>query len=124
MGFEVRVLGDFFVIKGRRRKDIKVFQAATLQQFCDRTLQRHAEVRVGAKGSEAGAVSRVKQHDADNRVFAAQRTIVGENWEAFGFKFCDRLHDARIARHDFRRDLRQADALCDDAVFYVTFKDL
>jgi ribosomal protein S12 methylthiotransferase accessory factor YcaO len=43
-----------------------------LQQFGDRTLQRHAEVRVGAERGEAGAVCRVKQHDAD---MALERTV-------------------------------------------------
>ncbi len=124
VGFEVRVLGDLFVIEGWRREDVEVFQAAALQQFGDGSLQRHAKVRVGAEGGEAGAVSRVKQHDADNRIFAAERAIIGKDRETFSFQFGDRLHDARIARHDFRRDLRQADAFSDDAVFNVTFKDL
>lgn len=44
MGFEVRVLGDLFVIEGWRREDVEVFQAAALQQFGDSSLQRHAKV--------------------------------------------------------------------------------
>ena len=123
VGFEVSVLGDLFIVEGRRREDVEIFQATALQQFGDRTLQRHAEVRVGAERGEAGAVCRVKQHDADNRILAAQRAIIGKDRKTFGFQFGDRLHDARITRHDLRRYLRQADAFGDDAVFDVALKD-
>lgn len=44
VGFEVRVLGDLFVIEGWRREDVEVFQAAALQQFGDGSLQRHTKV--------------------------------------------------------------------------------
>ena len=75
-----------------------------------------------AERGETGAVSRVKQYDADNRIFAAERTIICENREAFGLQLIDRFYYARIPRHHLRRDLRQADALGDNAVLNMAFK--
>jgi YcaO-like protein with predicted kinase domain len=31
------VLGDLFIVEGRRREDVEIFQATALQQFGDRT---------------------------------------------------------------------------------------
>ena len=40
--FKIRMFGDFFIIKGWRREDVEIFQAAALQQFGNGTFQRHA----------------------------------------------------------------------------------
>ncbi len=103
MRFEVGVLGDFFVIKGWRSKDIEIFQTTTLQQFGHGTLQRHAEVRVRAEGGEAGAICRVEQYHADNRIFAAQRAVISKDWETFCFQFGDGFHHARVTRQHVSR---------------------
>lgn len=123
MCFEVGVLGDFFVIKGWRSKDIEIFQATTLQQFGYGTLQRHAEVRVRAEGGEAGAICRVEQYHADNRIFAAQRAVISKDWETFCFQFGDGFHHARVARQHVSRDLRQADGFSNNAVFDMTLEN-
>ena len=120
--FKVRMFSDFFIIEGWRREDVEIFQAATLEQFGNGTFQRHAEIGMRAERGETGAVSRVKQHDADNRIFAAERTVISENRETFGLQLIDRFDYARIARHHLRRDLRQADAFGDNAVFNMPFE--
>ena len=71
MGFKVSVFCHFFVVEGRWGEHIEIFQAAALQQFGNRTLQRYAEIRVRAEGGEAGTVGWVEQHHADNRIFTA-----------------------------------------------------
>nr|MBA2814963.1 hypothetical protein [Candidatus Pantoea persica] len=43
------MLGDFFIVKGRRRKDVKILQAAALQQLGHGTLKRDAEIGMGAE---------------------------------------------------------------------------
>ena len=123
VGFKIGVFGHFFVIEGRGGKDIEVFQATALQQLGDGTFQGDAEVRMCAERGEAGSVRRVKQHHADNRIFAAQRAIVSKNRETFGFQLIDGLHHTRITRHDLCRNFWQADALRDDAVFNMTLED-
>ena len=117
------MFSDFFVIEGWWRKDIEIFQATALQQLGDGTFESDAEVRMRAERGEAGSVGRVKQHHADNRVFAAQRAIVSKDRETFGFQLIDGLHHTWITRHDLCRNFWQADALSDDAVFNVTLED-
>ena len=113
----------FLIVEGRWGEDIKILQTTALQQFSDGTLQRHAEIRVCAEGSEAGTVGWVEQDNANHRILAAQRAIIGKNWETFSFQCGDGLHHCRIARHDFGRDFRQADAFRNNAVLHMTLKD-
>ena len=121
---EVGVLGDFFIIEGRRRKDVEIFQAAALKQFGNGTLKGDAEIGMRAERGETGAVLRVEQHHADHRIFAAQRGVVGENREAFRFEARNCLDHARIALHHALRNRRQADRFGDNAVFDIAFKHL
>gem|GEM_PF-4241787 len=124
MGLQVGVFSHFFVIEGWRGKHVEIFQAAALQQLGNGTLQRHAEVRVCTEGGEAGAVRRVEQHHADNRVLTAQGAVIGKDWETFGFQFGNGLYHARVAGQHVSRDLRQADGFRNNAVFDVALKHL
>jgi hypothetical protein len=49
------MFSHFFVIEGWWGEDVEIFQAAALQQLGHGTFQRHAEVRMRAKGGETGA---------------------------------------------------------------------
>ncbi len=121
--FEVSVLSHFFIVEGWGSEDIKIFQATALQQFSDGTLQCNTEIRVRAERGKTGTVSRVEQYNADNRVFAAQRAVVCEDWESFGFQLCNGFNDCRVTRHHFGRNFRQADAFRDNAVFHIALKN-
>lgn len=110
------MLGHFFIVKRWRRKHVEIFQATALQQFGNGTLQRHAEVRVRAEGGEAGAVGRVKQHDADYRILAAQRAVICKDWETLCFQLGDGFHHARVACQHLCRNFRQADGFGNNAV--------
>lgn len=68
----------FLIVEGRWGEDIKILQTTALQQFSHGTLQRNAEIRVCAEGGKAGTVDRVEQDNANHRILAAQRAIVGK----------------------------------------------
>ncbi len=117
------MLGHFFIVKRWRRKHVEIFQATALKQLGNGTLQRHAEVRVRAEGGEAGAVGRVKQHDADHWILAAQRAVIRKDWETFCFQLGDGFHHARVACQHLCRNFRQADGFGNNAVFDMTLED-
>ena len=123
VSFKVGMFCHFLIVEGRWGEDIKILQTTALQQFSHGTLQRNAEIRVCAEGGKAGTVGRVEQDNANHRILAAQRAIVGKNWETFRFQCGDGLHHCRIARHHLGRDFRQADAFGDNTVLHMALKD-
>ncbi len=62
-----------------------IFQTASPRVAAVTAIRSSAKVRMGAKRSKAGTVSRVEQHDA-GVTDAAQRADVGENRETLGFQ--------------------------------------
>ena len=95
-----------------------------MQQFGDGTLEGDLEARVGAEGGKAGAIARVEQHHADDRITAAEGGIEAVDGEAFGLQCIDGRLDAGVTGDDLARDLGQADGLGDDLVLHVALEHL
>lgn len=124
MGLQVVVIRHLFVVKRGGYEHIQILEAAALQQLGDGALEGHFETRVGAEGSKAGAVARVEQHHADDRIATAERRIEAVDGEAFGFQRLDGGLDAGVTGDHLGRDLRQAQRFCDDLVLHVALEHL
>ena len=79
---------------------------------------------MGAEGGKAGAIARVEQHHADDRITSAERGIEAVDGEAFGLQRLDGGLDAGIAGDHLARDLGQAHGLGDDLVLHVALEHL
>ncbi|GDV17136.1 hypothetical protein BvCmsSINP049_03729 [Escherichia coli] len=117
------MLSDFFIIEGWRSKHIQIFQATTLQQLGHGTFQCYAKIRMRTERGKAGTVSRIEQYHANHRILAAKRTVISEDWETLRFQRFDGFNYCWVTRQHVCRDLWQADAFSNNAVFHVAFEN-